>query len=194
MQLKQYLHIKIMKTFEIIEFPLTHFSETSFLKNDSFLCSVQADSYPPSQLVLNTLHTFFRFVLLYYLSFPCSNICLPYLTNFLKSLVLHCIADCHLSIYAQSHRPSYLRLVQLNQSQHCKMFSRMNVLKKTLSSAGVKMPKKYGNSATFLHGQLNINILSAENLPDLESTKLLEDFYRSRQFLMKLYFFFRLAI
>ena len=56
------------------------------------------------------------------------------------------------------------------------MFSRMNVLKKTLSSAGVKMPKKYGNSATFLHGQLNINILSAENLPDLESTKLLEDF------------------
>ena len=109
MQLKQYLHIKIMKTFEMIEFPLTHFSETSFLKNDSFLCSVQADSYPPSQLVLNTLHTFFRFVLLYYLSFPCSNICLPYLANFLKSLVLHCTADCHLSIqYLCTKPPTFL--------------------------------------------------------------------------------------
>ena len=124
----------------------------------------------PTSVVLNTPHTFLN---LFYLSFPCSNICLPYLAIFSKSLF--CIAQpidtlVH-SIYAQSHRPFYLLLlINLNQSQHCKMFSRMNVLKKTLSSAGVKMPKKYGNSATFLHGQLNINILSAENLPDLEST------------------------
>ena len=97
-----------------------------------------------------------------------------YLIWLIFSKALFCIAlpivTLVHSIYAQSHRPSYLRLVHSNQTQHCKMFSRMNVLKKTLSSAGVKMPKKYGNSATFLHGQLNINILSAENLPDLEST------------------------
>ena len=49
----------------------------------------------------------------------------------------------------------------------------MNVLKKTLSTAGSKMNLKkssYGNDKTFLHGQLLIEVISAEDLPDLEGT------------------------